>query len=110
MTNNNVIHIHIHTHTPHTHTHTHTYTHPHMNTHTHTLTQTHTTIHTRIHTMLHCLEMCIYYDTHFFQIGAEWSDVCEVIRKAHYQPLLLVYSNPFAEKIDVSQVEMYYIH
>ena len=42
----------------------------------------------------------------FFQIGMEWSDVCEVIRKAHYQPLLLVYSNPFAETIDVSQVSL----
>jgi len=38
------------------------------------------------------------------QVGRNWSDVCEEIRKAHYQPLLLVYTNPFAEEIKLSEV------
>ena len=37
-------------------------------------------------------------------MGSDWSDVCEVIRKAHYQPLLLVYTNPFAEELDMTEV------
>ena len=32
-------------------------------------------------------------------MSSNWSDVVELCRKAHYQPLLLVYTNPFAEKI-----------
>ena len=33
------------------------------------------------------------------QIGSNWAHVVELCRKAHYQPLLLVYSDPFADKI-----------
>ena len=40
----------------------------------------------------------------FPQVGTEWEDVCEEIRKAHYQPLLLVYTNPFGEELDLSEV------
>ena len=40
------------------------------------------------------------------QIGSDWSIVCEQIRKAHYQPLLLVYTNPFGEAVDLSGVYM----
>ena len=39
------------------------------------------------------------------QVGTEWADVGEEIRKAHYQPLLLVYTNPFAEAMDLSGVQ-----
>ena len=39
-----------------------------------------------------------------FQIGAEWSDVVEQIRRGHYQPLLLVYTNPFADTVDIAEV------
>lgn len=48
-----------------------------------------------------------FYGMFHLQIGSKWSDVCEEIRKAH-QPLLLVYTNPFAEKVDVSQVHSFY--
>ncbi|XP_064393192.1 mucin-2-like isoform X2 [Halichondria panicea] len=45
----------------------------------------------------------IYFDDAKFRtIGSEWSDVCELIRKAHYQPLLLVYTNPFGETVNLS--------
>lgn len=36
------------------------------------------------------------------QVGSEWSDVVELIRKAHYQPLLLVYADRFASPVDTS--------
>ena len=36
------------------------------------------------------------------QVSNKWSDVVQLCRKAHYQPLLLVYTNPFAEKLSMA--------
>ena len=42
------------------------------------------------------------YVLYILQVSTNWSDVVELCRKAHYQPLLLVYTNPFAEKITMT--------
>ena len=45
------------------------------------------------HSILSCL--CL-------QVSSNWDEVVALCRKAHYQPLLLVYTNPFAEKINTA--------
>jgi hypothetical protein len=38
------------------------------------------------------------------QVGPSWSDVIEECRKAHFQPLLLVYTNPNSTAVDTTKV------
>ena len=57
-----------------------------------------------------CLSFTLFHTPSIFsspplftpQVGSEWSDVVELIRKAHYQPLLLVYADRFAAPVDTS--------
>ena len=52
--------------------------------------------------IIYCLYMYMYMYMYYLQISSNWSDVVQLCRKAHYQPLLLVYTNPFAEKITMT--------
>ena len=54
------------------------------------------------YTHLHVLYMYIHSPALFPQLSSNWSDVVELCRKAHYQPLLLVYTNPFADNITMT--------
>jgi hypothetical protein len=49
--------------------------------------------------------MWMYFDdARFRNVGPSWSDVIEECRKAHFQPLLLVYTNPNSTAVDTTKV------
>ena len=58
-----------------------------------------------MHALLDISIVSLYYpfSPYLLQAGS-WGNVVEECRKAHFQPLLLVYSNPHGKPIDASKV------